>query len=59
METKTFKYGLSSFLSLLCGNGYYDHNFFSFCFTVAAANVALNSVQIFQGGGKTIIHAQQ
>ena len=28
LETETLKYGLSSFLSLLCGNGYYDLNLF-------------------------------
>jgi hypothetical protein len=31
---------------------------FSFCFTVVASNIALSFVQISQGGGKTIIHAQ-
>ena len=32
---------------------------FSFCFIVAVASIALSCVQVFQGGGKTMIHAQQ
>jgi hypothetical protein len=58
METETFKYELSSFFPLLCGVGHYDPNLFHH-FTAVVASAALSSVQISQGGGKTIIHAQQ
>jgi hypothetical protein len=54
-KLKTFKYGLSSLLFVLCRNGFNDLVFF--CFTVVAS-IALSFVQSFQGGGKKIFHVQ-